>query len=129
RPAGGRREDEQRASGATRGVIVTSRGTARRLAVDGLPAGRIRIGAPGTDRPERRGGHDDESAGRTDPVSRARLGLPVASAAAASAPRASGALDARRLLCGATPTERKRHLPLLAAPARPADPPRRRARA
>lgn len=117
------RRDEQRACRATRGVIVTSRWTARRLAVDGLPADRIRIVEPGTDRPERRGGHDDESAGRTDPVSRARLGLPVASAAAASAPRASGALDARRLLCVATLTERKGHLLLLEALARIADRP------
>jgi len=87
--------DERRAWRAARGVIVTSRWTARRVAADGIPAERIRVVEPGTDRPAPDGANGD----------RARAG------------------DAPRLLCVATLTERKGHAVLLDALARHADRP------
>jgi len=72
-------------------IVVTSRWTARRLERDGVPAERIRVAEPGTDRP------------------------------AAAAHAAPGDRAPARLLCVATLTERKGHALLLDALARVKD--------
>ncbi|HEX6995972.1 MAG TPA: glycosyltransferase family 4 protein [Gammaproteobacteria bacterium] len=97
------RRDERRAWQAARGVIVTSRWTARRVAADRFPSERIRIVEPGTDRPAPGGGGRGDEHGRLS-----------------AAPHASMP-DPPRLLCVATLTPRKGHAVLLDALARLTD--------
>lgn len=87
------RTNERRAWRAARGIIVTSPWTQRRVADDGIPAERIRVVEPGTDRP------------------------------AECSPTSSPASDVPGLLCVATLTERKGHAVLLDALADVADRP------
>lgn len=110
------RRDERRAWNAARGVIVTSRWTARRIAADGFPTERIRVVEPGTDRPEALGRRMAGDVGTP-----ARATADRAKPATATVPSRASASDAPRLLCVATLTPRKGHAVLLDALARIAD--------
>lgn len=88
------RENERETFAIVERVIVTSRWTARRVEREGVPAGRIRVVEPGTDRPR-----------------------------AAPAERRAANNRVPRLLCVATVTERKGHAVLLDALARLRDRP------
>lgn len=108
------RRAERRAWRAARGVIVTSRWTARRLAADGLPIERIRVVEPGTDRPEPRARRAADGGGV---ASSGGSAVERATPAFAETPLASTS-DPPRLLCVATLTPRKGHAVLLDALAR-----------